>query len=113
MFNGDIIFESSLAESREEAIETLCSRLYEQGRLNDLNAFKKAVFERESEMSTELAPNVFVPHAKSKEVVKPSVAHMKTKDGQSVYLIASNTNDGHIKALAGLARALNDNSINI
>ena len=104
----DIIYEGSLAKNRENAIDTLCNKLYEQGRLSNLNAFKKAVLERESEMSTELAPNIFVPHAKSKEVLKPSVAHMKTKDGKSVYLIASNTDDGHIKALSELAKMITE-----
>lgn len=111
MFYDGMIIENALAENREQAIDALCSRLYCDGRLSDLKAFKDAVYKRESEFSTELAPSVFVPHAKSDAVLKPSVAMMKTKDGESVFLIASNSDEGHIKALADLASALSD-SIN-
>jgi len=106
LFYDGIIIESSLAENRRQAIDTLCGRLYSDGRLSNLKAFRDAVYKRESEMSTELAPSVFVPHAKSEAVLKPSVAMMKTKDGESVFLIASNSDEGHIKALADLASAL-------
>ena len=106
LFFEEIIYERELADNKDEAIDRLCNRLYGSGRISDLSAFKNAVTAREAEFSTELAPNVYVPHARSKAVIKPSVAYMKTKDGNSVYLIASNTADGHIEALSELSKTL-------
>lgn len=106
MLSDDYIFESRLAENRDEALDYLCKSLYKNGRIKNISAFKEAVLKRESETSTELAPGVFVPHAKSPEVLFPSVAYMKTKGGESVYLLASDTDEAHIAALSRLAKKL-------
>ena len=107
-----MFYENAVAENREQALDTLCKRLYSEGKINDIKAFKAAVIKRESEMSTELAPNLFIPHAKDKSVLSPAVASMNTKDGARVFLIASNSDEGHIKALAELASAFSED-INI
>ena len=106
MFLENMLVENEIAKDREAAVSLLSKRLYESGRISDLSEFKNAVRKREAEFSCELAPGVFVPHAVSEAVLKPSVATMKTADGKRIYLIASNSAQVHIKALAELSREL-------
>lgn len=100
------LIDWSAAADREQAIERLSSLLYRNGNIEDLTAFRQAVYAREAELSCELTPTVSVPHAKSKTVIKPAVAAMRTADNHTVFLIASNDDNGHIAALSRISRAL-------
>jgi PTS system nitrogen regulatory IIA component len=50
--------------SRETVLEALIEMLNKKGKLNDREAFRKAIFERERIVSTGIGMGVAVPHAK-------------------------------------------------
>jgi len=54
-------------ESRNQALETLISQLERDGKLKDVKRFRKAIFDRESIVSTGVGFGVAIPHAKLKE----------------------------------------------
>ena len=108
------------AKDRDDAAAQLAERMYAQGRLLDLDGFLKDVAAREHQMATGLPGGIGLPHARSKHVVKPSIAVGVCKYGHSVDFGAS---DGpatvvlliatpaasfsqHLEVLATIARSL-------
>ncbi|VBB07465.1 phosphoenolpyruvate-dependent sugar phosphotransferase system eiia 2 [Lucifera butyrica] len=69
------------ADTKQAAIYKLAARLHENGRLNDLNAFLQAVWEREKEYSTVLNDGIVIPHAKTNTVKQASIAVGISKKG--------------------------------
>ena len=65
-----------------------------------------AVMRHEAEAASELSPQIAIPHATSDTVMKPAVALGRTADGQTVFLIASDNADNHIRTLSELAGML-------
>lgn len=55
-------------QTRDEAIHALIDRLSSEGKLQDQEAFCKAISHRESLVSTGIGMGVAVPHAKMKEI---------------------------------------------
>ena len=50
------------ASSKDEVIHQLCSLLYENGRVKDLEKFKEAVYEREQIGETGMGNQIAIPH---------------------------------------------------
>ena len=108
------------ASSKDEVIHQLCSLLYENGRVKDLEKFKEAVYEREQIGETGMGNQIAIPHGLTDQVNKASVAIAKVKnpvewerlDDQPVrliFLLAAPTNElekTHLQMLAQLASVL-------
>ncbi|NMF06033.1 PTS fructose transporter subunit IIABC [Clostridium beijerinckii] len=122
-FSKKLIKASLEARTKEGIIKELSELLYQDNKLNDKNAFIKAVFEREEEMPTSLEDGIAIPHAKSAAVKEASVAIGISKDGiasgsldgkpsKIFFLIATpeNSNDLHIKTLSKITSKLLDKS---
>ena len=123
VLSKQLIKASLEATTKEEAIRELAELLYKDNRLTDKNAFIKAVFEREEEMSTTLEDGITIPHAKSTAVKKPSLVVGISKKGidcasedgkltKVFFLIATpeNSNNDHIKTLSEITCKLLDES---
>ncbi len=103
--NQELIIHTPAADT-QQAIEALTGLLYERGYITDLTAFRRAVYEREAELATELTPTVLVPHAKSDTVLTSAIAAMPTVDKRTVFLLASRNDREHIEALSRLSAKL-------
>ena len=105
------------ASSKDEVIHQLCSLLYENGRVKDLEKFKEAVYEREQIGETGMGNQIAIPHGLTDQVINASVAIGKVKqpvewkslDDQPVsliFLLAAPTGDlqkTHLQNLSQLA----------
>ena len=105
------------ASSKDEVIHQLCSLLYENGRVKDLEKFKEAVYEREQIGETGMGNQIAIPHGLTDQVINASVAIGKVKqpveweslDDQPVsliFLLAVPTGDlqkTHLQNLSQLA----------
>ena len=111
------------ATSKKEAIDEMVQKLYDSGRINNIEMFKEGILNREAQTSTGLGDGIAMPHAKNKAVVKPTVLFAKSSqgvnyealDGQPVYLFfmiaaPEGANDTHLQALAALSGLLMDAS---
>lgn len=108
------------ATSRTDAAAQLAERLFQAGRISDLDAFLAQVNAREHQMATGLPGGVGVPHARSQYVVNTSIAVGVAKFGFSldfgavdgpatlVLLMATPafSYSEHLEVLATLARSL-------
>ena len=56
--------------TKEEAINKLVDLMDATGRLNDKEAYKNAVLDRESLSTTGIGDNIAIPHAKTKQLKK-------------------------------------------
>ena len=115
------------SNTKEGVIRELSKRLYEQGNINDLEAFVEDVLLREKEGITGLGQGVAIPHGKSKSVINTTIAIGKSEHDipwetldetpiRVVILFAVRDTDAstvHIKLLQNVARFLSvDNFIN-
>ncbi|WP_223263007.1 PTS sugar transporter subunit IIA [Arthrobacter sp. NamB2] len=108
------------ATSKEDASAQLASRMYEAGRISDLEAFLDQVNSREHQMATGLPGGVGLPHARSQYVNQTSIAVGVTRFGHSldfgavdgpatlVLLMATPAQSfsEHLEVLATIARSL-------
>lgn len=114
-----VILEMTAAD-RTDAAAQLAERMYQQGRLTDLQGFLQDVTAREHQMATGLPGGIGLPHARSVYAVRTSIAVGICKYGHSLDFGAS---DGpatvvlliatpaasfseHLEVLATLARSL-------
>lgn len=122
----DILFEDLMimdlqAESKTAVIEEMVNKLYEEGIIDDAQAYKKGIIKREEQTSTGLGDGVAMPHAKHSSVKQAAVLFAKSKqgvdfealDGEPVnlfFMIAApaGENDVHLQVLASLSRSLVD-----
>nr|WP_323959059.1 PTS sugar transporter subunit IIA [Arthrobacter sp. JZ12] len=109
-----------VAEDKADAAAQLAARLYECGRIDNLEGFLDLVNSREHQMATGLPGGVGVPHARSEHVKQTSIAVGVTRYGHSldfgaldgpatlVLLIATPAESfsEHLEVLATLARSL-------
>ena len=61
------------ASSKDEVIHQLCSLLYENGRVKDLEKFKEAVYEREQIGETGMGNQIAIPHSIKKDAKKSGI----------------------------------------
>ncbi|PRR84117.1 PTS system fructose-specific EIIABC component [Clostridium vincentii] len=107
--------------TKDEAITKLVDLMDSLGNLNDKEAYKKAVLERESLSTTGIGDQIAIPHAKTKAVKAAGLSAMVIRDGidfdsldgESVklfFMIAApdGENNLHLEVLARLATMLMD-----
>jgi PTS system fructose-specific IIA component len=116
---GLVILEME-ATSKEDATAQLAAKLFEQGRVSDLEGFLRHVNAREHQMATGLPGGIGLPHARSDYVTETSIAVGITRFGYSldfgavdgpatvILLIATPASSfsEHLEVLATLARSL-------
>ncbi|MGA7204351.1 MAG: PTS sugar transporter subunit IIA [Specibacter sp.] len=116
---GLVILELE-AVSKQDAAAQLAAKLFEQGRVSDLEGFLRHVNSREHQMATGLPGGIGLPHARSDYVTQTSIAVGITKFGHSldfgavdgpatvILLIATpdTSFSEHLEVLATLARSL-------
>ena len=60
-------------QTKQEIIDEMVEILYQGGKLNDKEEYKKAILAREAQSSTGLEEGIAIPHAKTSAVKIPSV----------------------------------------
>jgi len=105
-------------KSKDEVIMRSASLMNAAGKLNDESGYRKAVYEREAEISTNLGDGIAMPHARTPFVKEPGLVFMRLKEAipweggdqpiRLVFGIAAPETGGdiHLKILAKLARKL-------
>ena len=109
------------AATMYDAIDILADLHLKAGNISDKEAFKKDVLCREKEAATALFGDTALPHAKSSAVLRPALAKitLKTpvlwggKSVSTVYMLASDSDEAHIRMLSSLASSLQNNDDNI
>jgi len=107
------------ATEKKPAIDEMVQKLYDIGRITDLDKFKEGILAREEETSTGLGDGIAMPHAKNDAVKEATVLFAKSEqgvdyeslDGQPTYLFfmiaaPEGADDTHLQALAALSRQL-------
>lgn len=116
----ELVVLEMVAADKEDAAAQLATKLFEAGRISDLDGFLAQVNSREHQMATGLPGGVGLPHARSDYVNQTSIAVGVTKYGHSldfgavdgpatlILLIATPTQSfsEHLEVLATLARSL-------
>lgn len=107
--------------NKEEAINHLVDLMYASGNINDKEAYKKGILEREEKSTTGVGEGIAIPHAQVDAVLKPGLAVMVVREGidyQSLdglparlfFMIAAPKDGGniHLETLARLSGMLMD-----
>lgn len=110
-------------ENKADAINKLVDLMDATGRLNDKEAYKEAVLNRESLSTTGIGDNIAIPHAKTTAVKEAGLSAMILKDGvdydsldgepaKLFFMIAApeGENNLHLDVLARLSMMLMDPS---
>ena len=58
------------AQDKEQAIDEMISKLFDENIISDKSDFKNRILEREKQLSTALGEGIAIPHAKSPAVLK-------------------------------------------
>lgn len=103
---------------KDDVIRGLAKKLYDAGKVDDLQAFVKDVWARENEISTAVGNGIAIPYAKSSHVNNAAIAFGRALPGidygddncQLFFLIAAgeHASDEHLKALSKLSGFLMD-----
>ncbi|WP_159723659.1 PTS fructose transporter subunit IIABC [Enterococcus sp. CSURQ0835] len=109
------------ATDKRGAIDEMVQKMYDAGRISDIETYKAGILKREAQTSTGLGDGIAMPHAKNSAVKEATVLFAKSKhgvdyeslDGQPTYLFfmiaaPEGANDTHLQALAALSRLLID-----
>lgn len=107
------------ATDKAGAIDEMVQKMYDAGRISDIDTYKQGILAREAQTSTGLGDGIAMPHAKNAAVKEATVLFAKSKagvdyealDGQPTYLFfmiaaPEGANDTHLQALAALSRLL-------
>ncbi len=107
------------ATTKKAAIDEMVQKMYDAGRISDVDVYKEGILNREAQTSTGLGDGIAMPHAKNSAVKEATVLFAKSKngvdyeslDGQPTYLFfmiaaPEGANDTHLQALAALSRLL-------
>lgn len=110
-------------DSKEEAIEYAVNLMAKSGRINDVEKYKKGVFEREEEYSTGIGEGIAIPHCMSEAVNEAGLAAMIIRngvnfdslDGNPVYLLfliaaPESKSNIHLEVLSNLSKLLMNNN---
>ncbi|MEW6106860.1 MAG: fructose PTS transporter subunit IIA [Bacillota bacterium] len=119
LLSTDLICMNLRASTKDEVIRELAGVLDRAGKLNSLEEYIVAVYEREALGSTGVGMGVAIPHGKSAAVREPAVAFGKSVGGvdfQSIdgtpahliFMIAvpASADNQHLRILAILSRML-------
>lgn len=119
LLTRDLICMNLRGSTKDEVIRELARVLDSAGKLNSLEDYIAAVYEREALGSTGVGLGVAIPHGKSAAVREPAVAFGKSIrgvdfqsiDGTPAHLIfmiavPDSADDQHLRILATLSRML-------
>lgn len=121
LLRTDTVIMELQATTKEAVIDELVDKLEKAGRLQDRNAFKKAILEREQTGSTGIGDGIAIPHAKTSAVKTPAICFGKSAqgidyeslDGKPVHLFfmiaaSEGADDAHLETLSRLSVLLMD-----
>lgn len=107
--------------SKQEVLNELADQLDRAGKLEDKQAFKEGIMEREEQSTTGIGEGIAIPHAKSSAVKTPAIAFGRSKSGidfesldeqpaHLFFMIAASegANNDHLEALSRLSTFLMD-----
>ncbi|MGF7533384.1 fructose-specific PTS transporter subunit EIIC [Bacillus mexicanus] len=107
------------SKEKENVIDEMVTVLDKAGKLNDRQAYKEAILNRESQSSTGIGEGIAIPHAKTASVINPAIAFGRSKDGVDyesldaqpahlIFMIAATegANNTHLEALSRLSTLL-------
>jgi PTS system fructose-specific IIC component len=107
------------ATDKKGAIDEMIQKMYDAGRISDIETYKEGILAREAQTSTGLGDGIAMPQAKNAAVKEATVLFAKSNkgvdyealDGQPTYLFfmiaaPEGANDTHLQALAALSRQL-------
>ncbi|HPK41046.1 MAG TPA: PTS sugar transporter subunit IIA [Candidatus Cloacimonadota bacterium] len=80
VFKRELIYLQEDIISKGHCIATMAEYLYENDKIEDLNVFLEAVFEREEIMSTGIGRGIAIPHGRSSVVKELSCVLMTLKN---------------------------------
>lgn len=111
----------SAPKSKSEALDQAVELMARSGKIDDVEAYRKQVYDREEESTTGIGEGIAIPHGKCAAVNKPGLAAMVIKDGVDfaslddepvtlLFLIAApNTKDNvHLDVLSKLSVLMMD-----
>ena len=127
ILNEDAVLLNLSANTREEAMDLMIQELYAQNKITSVEAFTKAVHNREKESTTGIGMGVAIPHGSSDAVKEASVVFAKhnagiewaSLDGEPVNLMfmiavpVEHKGDMHLKVLQMLSRKLMDDQFRV
>ncbi|GAA0604236.1 PTS fructose transporter subunit IIABC [Virgibacillus siamensis] len=121
LLSNETIILDLHADSKQEVLDELADQLDHAGKLEDKEAFKNSIMEREEQSTTGIGEGIAIPHAKSAAVKTPAIAFGRSKsgvdfeslDGQPAnlfFMIAASegANNDHLEALSRLSTFLMD-----
>ena len=124
LLTKDTIAMDLASSNKDGVIDELVNQLNQAGILNDVEAYKEAIHNRESQSTTGIGEGIAIPHAKVAAVDKPAIAFGKSKAGvdyQSLdmqpahlfFMIAAPEGGAqtHLDALAKLSGILMDDQV--
>lgn len=120
MLDEKNVFLNVEIDTKEDVLKFLAKKAFENGVAQNEEGVLKDLLAREAEYSTGIQDGFAIPHAKSSNVIEPSIFYIKTKkelewetlDGSNVRYIFSlmvpekNENNIHLKMLSKLATCL-------
>lgn len=125
LLSEDSILMDAKCSDKECAINLLVELMEKQGNIEDVEVYKRGVFEREADGSTGIGDGIAIPHCKSNSVRRPGVAAMVIPDGVEfdsldgapvtlAFLIAApdTEENAHLEALSKLSILLLDQDFN-
>ena len=68
-------------KTKSEAIDQIVDLMVKSGKINDKEAYREQVYEREKESTTGIGEGIAIPHGKCDAVSAPGLAAMVVKDG--------------------------------
>ncbi|WP_278846751.1 PTS fructose transporter subunit IIABC [Brachyspira pilosicoli] len=111
-------------QTKSEIIDEMVDILYNNGKLNDREEYKKEILNRESQSSTGMEEGIAIPHGKTDAVKIPTVAigiskkgvDYESLDGKPSHLFfmiaaPANSNNSHIELLSKITTLLLEDDI--
>lgn len=108
-------------KTKKEALDQIVDLMGKSGKIRDLDAYRKQVYQREEESTTGIGEGIAIPHGKCDAVERPGLAAMVVRDGVDfesldgepvtlIFLIAApNTEDNvHLDVLSKLSVLMMD-----
>ena len=121
LLTKDTIAMDLASSNKDGVIDELVNQLNQAGILNDVEAYKEAIHNRESQSTTGIGEGIAIPHAKVAAVDKPAIAFGKSKAGvdyQSLdmqpahlFFMIEGGAQTHLDALAKLSGILMDDQV--
>ena len=96
--------------TKDQVIDRMISKLSQNGYVQDADVFRKAIYQRENEISTAVGYGVAIPHARTRAVERSTIAVFRDLAGVQwgqekvnlVFMIAAeeSASDEHLKMLS-------------